>query len=319
MLSPRLFAAARVGSYVLRAGGGLFVHNWSNNIFIQSRKGDGSLLRSYIVKGVSFRDVRKVPPASEPSVVSRIVADLTRQRDIMLKGSVERLLGKAAAGIEYTFTRRQHLLGTRRLPTQTGWSDLLESSRSSRSHQLHTRVQAQWKGQSVVAHYQWVMAHDDTDGPFSYPERQHDIRAEWARRSGVSPHVVGVIGSFNLPRDVSLSAVFASRSPAPYHVTTGVDAAGNGLFVDRGGRSRNSTPGPGYKSLSLFGHRRVPMPRALVRSKERLYVDIGLKADNILNNKNYVALGSVIGSPLAGRPLGALPGRSFRLWFSLGQ
>ena len=36
----------------------------------------------------------------------------------------------------------------------------------------------------------------------------------------------------------------------------------------------------------------------------------------ILGNRNYLGFGSVIGSPLFGRPWGALPGRSLRVWLN---
>jgi hypothetical protein len=41
--------------------------------------------------------------------------------------------------------------------------------------------------------------------------------------------------------------------------------------------------------------------------------------ENLLNDRNYLALGSVAGSPLFGAPLVALPGRSVRLSVSFDR
>lgn len=44
-----------------------------------------------------------------------------------------------------------------------------------------------------------------------------------------------------------------------------------------------------------------------------IYVVLGIQADNLLGNRNYIGFGSVAGSPTYGQPLGAVPGRSVRV------
>ncbi|MBI1747112.1 MAG: carboxypeptidase regulatory-like domain-containing protein [Acidobacteria bacterium] len=319
LLSPRLFAAVQLRGFTLRGGGGVFVRNWQNDIFLESIRGDGRHLRQFILKDVSLADVGSRLESDKDMVISRISPDLVRPRDFMFKGSIERRLGNFIPGLEYTWTSGQHLLGSRRLATETGWMDLLESGRLSRKHQLHARLHYEWKGQSIVAHYEYIRSHDNTDGPFSFPERQDDLRAEWARTGGVPPHNFDLVGSFKLPAAVSLSLVATSRSSAPSNITASTDTPRNGLYNDRAGRARNSGIGPGYNSLALFGYRRIPLPHFLVRSGEKVHIDVGFQVENLLGNKNHLGFGSVMGSPLFGKPLGALPGRSFRLWFNFGQ
>jgi hypothetical protein len=177
----------------------------------------------------------------------------------------------------------------------------------------------EWKGQSLVAHYEWIHSDDNTDGPFSYPEFQDNLGAEWARSSGFSPNNFTLVGNFKLPRAISLTVVEAARGSLPFNVISGTDPIGNGLFNDRAGRNRNSGDGPGFHSLSLYAFRRIPLPKFLLRSGERVYIDAGARMDNLLNNKNYLVYGPVLGSPLFDKPLAALPGRSFRVWFSFDQ
>ncbi len=54
----------------------------------------------------------------------------------------------------------------------------------------------------------------------------------------------------------------------------------------------------------------------MLKSRERIYIDAGIRVENLLNNKNYLAFGPVLGSPLFEKPLLALPGRSLRVWFN---
>jgi len=46
---------------------------------------------------------------------------------------------------------------------------------------------------------------------------------------------------------------------------------------------------------------------------------LGVQLDNLLNNKNFLNFGSVAKSPQFGQPLGALPGRSLRVWFNFDR
>ncbi|MDA2925072.1 hypothetical protein MYX65_10570, partial [Acidobacteria bacterium AH-259-L09] len=313
LFSPRLYGEVQLHRFTLRGGAGIFVHNWPNAIFVQTMKADPLHLQRFLVKNVSFVDLNSEIQNTTPLIVSSISPDLARSRHLMLRGSIEGRFGHFIPAAEYTWTNGTRLLGSRRLTTQTGWMDLLESGHLLRKHQLHLRLNYQWKGQSITAHYEWIHSRDNTDGPFSFPERQDDIGAEWARTTGVAPHNFNLVARFKLPSAVSVSLVATSRSSVPYNVTSSVDRGANGLFNDRAGRARNSGIGPAYNSLALFAHRRIQIPHFLVRSKEKVYADVGLQGDNLLGNKNYLSLGSVIGSPLFGKPFGAFPDRSLRL------
>jgi len=317
--SPRLFGAIQLRPLTLRGGAGLFVLNWPNATFVQTMKGDPSHLQRFLVKNVSFDDLNSEIQNTTPLIVSTISPDLTRPRHLMLRGSIEGRFGHFVPAVEYTWTNGTHLLGSRRLMTPTGWMDLLESGYLLRKHQVHLRLNYQLKGQSITAHYEWIHSRDNTAGPFSFPERPDDIRAEWARTTGVAPHNFNLVARLKLPSAVSVSLVATSRSSVPYNVTSSVDLDENGLYNDRAGRARNSGIGPSYNSLSLFAHRRIQIPQFLVRSKEKVYADIGFQADNLLGNQNYLGLGSVIGSPLFGKPFGAFPDRSLRLSFNLAR
>ena len=323
-LSPRLFAAGSLKGLLWRGGAGLFVENLANELFVQALKGDGLYSQRFLATRVSLvnPDQPDQPLALDPRpVLMRLAPDLARPRDLVAQISIERPVGRFFPGAEYSWRAGRGLLGARRLGSTTssmGWTDFVESNRRRREHRLHLRLGHAWKGQTVLAHYQWVHAMDDTDSPFSFPADQQVLGNEWARSADVSPHHVTVVGNFRLPSDVVLSIVATARSAAPYNITTGADPAANGLYTDRAGRPRNGGDGPTYRSVDLFASRRIRVPNIFGASGTKLAIDVGIRAQNLLNAENHLTLGSVLSSPTFGQPLSALPGRAMRVWFSFG-
>jgi hypothetical protein len=308
LLSPRLAGAALWRGATLRWGGGVFVHDWTTGVLLQAVENDRAHLDRFLARG----DLPPVP------IDSRIAAGLTRPRDLVLRASVERRLGGWTPGIEYTWTRTTHALGSRRLADGDGWVDTLESNRSARRERVHVGVQGEVKGQKLGAHYQWTRARDDGAGPFSFPETQDDLAAEWARTAGLAAHELTVVASLSLPAGVSLTVIDSWHSSTPFDVTSAADSLGLGLFNSRGSRPRNSGDGPGYHSTSLFGSRRVALPGTR-RSGRGTYANVSLHVENLMNERNVVVVGSVAGSPLFGVPLVALPGRSVRVSVSFDR
>jgi hypothetical protein len=169
----------------------------------------------------------------------------------------------------------------------------------------------------VAAHYEWVHARDNTDGPFSYPERPGDLAGEWAPSAGLATHHTTVMATFALRGGVSLNVSDTWHSGTPYSITTGRDPSGNLLFVDRGGLPRNAGRLAGVHDLSLYAFRRLAVPDGLVPGRTRVHVSIGAQAQNMLDNESFTTIGAVSGSSGFGRPLSALPGRTLRLFLSL--
>lgn len=293
----------------------MFVQNWPAYIFVQQIADDGHHLQQLLAENVSLSDVQSGALLPQSSIVSQTAPSLTPVREWISKASIERPFARLTPGVEYTWTVDTHLLGSQRLSAPVGWTDILESNRAARKHQIHVRAEYKIKGQSFTAHYEWIHARDNTDGPFSFPAVQSDIRDEWAPASNVSPHNVTIVAHFKI-KNTSLTLLQAVRSSVPLNIISGLDPEGNGLYTDRGGRPRNSGMGPAYHSLTLYGHHRFALPRLFSESTRKLCLDAGLQAENLLDNNNYITLDNVAGSPLFGRPLSALAGRSFRM--SLG-
>jgi hypothetical protein len=310
--SPRLSAAAARGRFDLRAGGGLFVQGVPNRVFAQVRQNDGSHLVQLIARDVSLSTpLHSALEASLP-IRSRFDRGLSSPREVMAHASIGRPFGPFVPVLEYTWARDTHLLGARRFPEDAGWVDVVDSWRAAARHRLHAQTRYMWKGQRFIAHYEWVHARDNTDGPFAHPERQDDIAREWARSAGTAAHNVTLMGRFRLPGEILANITESWHGSAPYDVTTGIDSARNGLYNDRGGRPRNSGNGPRYHSVNLYASRRMKLDR-----RDRMHLNLGVQIDNLLNARNYMSVGSVVGARTFGMPLAAFPGRSVRVRFSI--
>jgi len=313
LLSPRVSAVASVGKLVLRAGIGMFARDWSNRVLLTAIQNDGVHLRQLMSTSIDLADLQRGGANTEVPVLSRIDPSLVPAHEWMSKVSVERAFWHWLAGIEYSRTTGTHFLGSRRMRGRGEWIDMLESNRSRQQHQLHVSMRYESRGQSLTTHYEWTHARDNTDGPFSFPAIQENIRGEWGPASGISRHNVTVVANLQFGKATSLSLVDVARSAVPLNLVSGVDVENNGLYTDRAGRPRNSAHGAAYNCMELFAHRRFALPRLFPISRQKLHADIGLNVENLFGNRNYVSLGNVIGSPLLGRPLTALGGRSLRL------
>jgi len=312
--SPRLSAVAGLRGFVLKAGSGMFVQPWASSIFLSILEDDGNHLQQYLIENVSLSsNLETLAGVPESEIVSKATPGLVATRNWITKASIEHAYGNFLPGLEYTWTDGTHLLGSQRLGnTTTGWTDWLESNRAQRKHQIRALAQYRIRGQSLTARYEWVHARDDTDGPFSFPAQQSNIGGEWGPSSGTADHNLSLIASSKVRNILTFSVVDSWHSPLPENITSGLDPEGDGLYTDRAGLPRNSGSGTYYNSMELFSHGRIALPKLFSRPNKKMYLDLYLQGLNLLDNKNYENLGTVLGSPLLGQPLAAAPGRSFQ-------
>jgi hypothetical protein len=316
LVSPRLSLATQSHGLDVRAGAGMFVHSLPSSIFISAMENDADYRQQFIATDVSLADPAEALLRRASSLQSRIATDLTRPRTLLWRISVERPVGSLIPALEYSFADDRHLLGSDRRPAEAGWVDVFESNRRATRQRLHAQVRHAWTRQQIVVDYEFTRSRDNTDGPFSFAEQPGNLTAEWARSAGVSPHTVTVMSTVALPAAISLNVVDIWRSSAPFNVTAAFDTTANGLVLDRGGRARNGADGPHFHSLSLYAHGRIAWPD-IFKAPRGTGIHVGVQADNLLNNRNYLAIGSIAGSATFGKPLAASPGRSLRVLLSL--
>ncbi len=315
IVSPRVSLSTEWRAFVLHAGAGMFVQSLPESIFISAMETDGRYLEQ-IAPEVSLRDPADGLLRSAAAVQSRIASGLTRPRTLMWRLSAERALHGVRTALDDSVADDRRLSGSERRLADSGWVDVFESNRSATRRRVHANARRTWDRRQLAIDYEYTFARDNTDGPFSFPEEPGNLAAEWAPSSGVPPHNFTVMTMLELPAAISVNMVDVWRSGAPFNITTALDSHGNGLVVDRGGRARNSGDGPRFHSLSLYVHRRVEWPDFLKVPQES-GVHLSVQVDNILNTRNYFAVGSIAGSTTFGMPLAAYPGRSIRVMFSV--
>jgi hypothetical protein len=316
LLSPRVSTTIRLGSFVTRGGAGLFVTPWPDTLFLQVRENDGSTFQRFVMTGSTLAGVAGPPAIGAGSVTSVLSTDFTRARSWMASGSLERQIGPVTSAVQYTWTDRSHLGGSRRFPSGDRWIDVVESNRASRKHQVHALLRVGTESRNVLAHYVWTRSQDNTGGPFSYAERTDDLEREWARSGGVPPQRVVLVGSLGMIGGVATTVVAALNGGAPYDITTGTDSDLNGLFNERGGRARNAGDGPDFKSIDVHASRTLSIPGRFIGLTHPLKLNAGLQAENLLANRNYAAVDSIAGARLFGTPVTGLAARSVRIWLN---
>jgi hypothetical protein len=323
LFSPRLSAVAGAHGFILRAGSGMFVKPWTNDIFLHVMENDGNHLNQYLTTNAAFSGLATGTTTAQSEIVAKILPNFVPIRDWTSRISVEHPFKNFSPGIEYTWTDGTHLLGSQRLSAPVGssadWIDWLGSNRARQEHQVHLRALYTIRGQSLTAHYEWIHSRDNTDGPFSFPAVQNNIRGEWGPTSGLAAHNLTFVANSRLGPAFSLTVVESWHSPLPLNITSGLDPEGNGLYTDRAGLPRNSGSGTDYNLMDVYIYRRLAMPKFLLRSNQRTYLDCNLQVLNLLNNQDASSFGTVLGSPLLGQPLAAAPGRSYQFSFSLSH
>lgn len=308
-VSPRVSAQTRIGRATVTSSVGLFRQNWSNEVWMQARRFDRARAPR-VISDVLLAD--ELDPGDGERLTAAVDGSFTRPLTIMVRQSAEATAGFTRGGLEYTWTEGLRRAGSVRRRTVDGWVDLLESTRRLRRHQVHARLEFVRGAASVVGHYQWVFSHDNTEGPFTFPERQTALlNAEWSRSTGVAPHQAGVVLTLPTMRGVAAGAMFTARSAAPFDIRTGLDLDGTRLFLDRGGQRRNAHRGPSYQSLDAYAQRRVQFPKLKWRGAPLALLP-SVTGENLLSARNYLTLGSIQNSRYSGRPIAAGPGRTLR-------
>ena len=311
-VSPRVVAAARAGRLQLSGGAGLFVQRWLPDLLLAAAH-DGSS-DTYVVQDVLVGAPPRVDPSSGVQLRTVMPGTFERRQDMIVRGGILWRAGPVQAGIEHTWTRGESLPGVMRERDALGLLDTIASDRKLRLHQTHARASLRFTAALVVAHYQHARALDDGDDALTAPVERGGVEGEWGRKSGVPRHAASLSAVLRLPLKVRMSLSAQGHAGMPFTVITGRDSAGLATFADRGGRPRNDGVLPPSFKLSLFVARTVRIP-----AFEWLAFDAGVRADNLTDHRNITSVGSVIGTPMFGRPLAAAPGRSIRFWVALAR
>ncbi len=265
---PRLGVAYALDrTTVLRGGVGLFHQRLGTGTVASLLRLDGTRQLQTVIRNPSYPDpfaagggMEAIPPTSLRERAGDLALPYTANSSI----SIEKRLPKGLfAAVSYNFVRGIHLYRSRNInapfPGETARPDpargninLLESTAASSYHSLGVRVNGRIGRTSIFARYTYSRNFSDTEGPFSLPANNHDLRADWGRSSQDRRHSVFTGFNLQLPWNLNANTRLRVNSGRPFNVTTGFDDNNDTVTNDRpAGVRRNSGEGPGLFNIDL--------------------------------------------------------------------
>ncbi|MCH8268754.1 MAG: carboxypeptidase regulatory-like domain-containing protein [Acidobacteria bacterium] len=265
---PRLGVAYALGrTTVLRGGVGLFHQRLGTGTVASLLRLDGSRQLQTVIRNPSYPDPFVIGDGMEaipPTSLRERAGDLALPYTMNSSVSFEKRLPKGLfVAVSYNFVRGIHLYRSRNLnaplPGETeapdptrGNINLLESTAASSYHSLGLRVNGRIGRTSIFVRYTYSRNYSDTDGAFSLPANNHDLRADWGRSSQDRRHSVFTGFTLQLPWNLSANTRLRANSGRPFNITTGFDDNNDTVTNDRpAGVKRNSGEGPGLFNIDL--------------------------------------------------------------------
>lgn len=363
-LAPRIGATwspRKSGATTIRGGAGIFYDWYEAQTYEQTLRVDGTRQRDLAVLNPGYPD----PFSGGSSTVVLPSGRIVQAPGLVLPTiartniAVEQAFGRyARLNVLYGYGRSRTALRGRdvnapsadgvRPDPAAGVVTQVESTARSATHMLHTglNLNLPWHRTSLFLNYTLGRAMNESDGPFSLPADNHDLRAEWGPSPMDARHRASAMLNMNLWRGFKLATTVNSSSGLPYNITTGFDDNRDTVSNDRpGGVGRNSARGAGRWDLGSrlswafgFGTRKDAgggAPTIVIRTlggggepsmsgfsggadDKRFRVELYLAATNVLNHTNPLAYSGVQTSPFFGRPTSAAGARKLELGMRVG-
>lgn len=213
-----------------------------------------------------------------------------------------------------------------------------QSEGSSRSNELYVNVRLTTRPVTIYSDYTLQKRNTDTQGAASFPSNQYDLHADYGRAANDIRNRLYFGGMLSLPWRFTLDLFAIIQSSAPFNITVGQDLNGDSQFNDRPAfatdLSRPSvfhTPWGNFDADPMPGQTIIPInygvgPSTMMlnmnffrvtsfgpaleeqasagKSRDpiarRYQLNLGMEAQNILNQVNGAPPIGVLGSPLFG-------------------
>jgi hypothetical protein len=341
----------RDGATTIRLGGGIFYQWFGAETFEQSLRVDGRRQTDFVIRNPGFPDPLSagIGIILPPSRIQR-ADDVQMARLEQVSVGVERqLANKFQMRLTYNRQRGLHvlrgrninapMLGGARPDPDSGNVTQVESTANSTLNLLNVNVSPGAR----LGRFYWLInytvseATNETDGPFSLPADNFNLRAERGPALWNARHRFFAITNLRLPWDLRLGTILHANSGTPYNITTGRDDNGDSVSNDRppgvGRNSATGTPqwdvgtrlswgfgfGGKLKSGGQSGRPTVVRSRgdtdtlgalaSATANDRRFRLQVYIQVFNLLNHVNATNFSGVQTSPFFGQPTAALPGR----------
>jgi hypothetical protein len=347
-LAPRAgvtWSPFKSGATTFRAGAGIFYDWYDAQTYEQTLRVDGVHQVDRAILNPGYPD----PSTGGSPVVlpsGRIVQspDIVQPTLARTNVGVEQALGKyGRVNVLYGYGRSRTALrghdinaplpdGNRPDPS-SGTVTQVESTARSAMHMVHTgfNLNLPWHRTFLFFNYTLGHAMNESDGPFSLPADNLDLRAEWGPTPYDARHRASAMFNMNLWKGFKLATMVNSSSGLPYNITTGFDDNHDTVSNDRpAGVARNSARGDGRWDVGGrlswgfgFGQRRDSgggTPTIMIRTiggpggdapmggftggsdDKRWRVELYLAGTNLFNHVNPAGYSGVLTSQFFGQP-----------------
>ena len=229
-----------------------------------------------------FGGGRIVPPSSIRVRSADLVTPYSANTSISLERSLPKNIGLTVSwdtvrGIHRYRSRNLNAPppdkpGVRPDPT-VGNLYQLESTAFSRSNNLtlgfRETLRNHWN-LNLFGNYTLGWSRNDTDGPFSTPMNNYDLRSEWGRSPEDARHRFFTGTGFTLPGGINVNSNVSFNTGRAYNITTGRDDNLDTVVNDRPvGISRNSGLGPRIMVVNMNLQKVVRLRRQETASSGR--------------------------------------------------
>jgi hypothetical protein len=326
----------------VRAGAGRFFDWLEADPVAQVRSGDGTHTQDVSIDTPGWPDPRATGAAAEATPRRWALAtDLVLPRTTRLSLGVERSLGPVRLNTEYAYERGSSVLRARNQARDGGRLFEVRAEGRARAHTLRTDAMLGAPGRRAggMIGYMFRSSRNDTDGPLSLPADDTNLAAEWGPAADDARHRLFGFGHWRVLGRLRASGQVFAQSGLPWDAITGRDGNGDTVANDRpAGVTRNAQRGDWTVDAGLrlawdfgFGGPRTSGPRGpqmiAVRlggddgppdvgggpDEQRYGIQVYALASNVLNHLNPTRYGNVVGSPLFGQPVEAVPGRRLEI------
>jgi len=251
---------------VLRTGFGIFHQTFAANLVQQLLQLDGKRQQQIVIRNPSFPDPFAGGIAQTIPVSLRVGSDnLVTPYTVNMSYSVERAFNTGSVvSVSYDFIRGVHLYRSRNINAPLPGT--LERPDPSQGNilQLESTGLSTFKGLTIglrqrltptlniFTSYTFSSSFRDTDGAFSLPANNYDLRGEWGPSSDNQRNHFSFGLNGKLPWNIAVNTMVRANSGRPYNITTGFDENGDTITNDRPfGVGHNSAVGPGLFDTNL--------------------------------------------------------------------
>jgi hypothetical protein len=316
--APRFgFAYALSSSTVIRGGAGIYYQRLYDWIVETQRRSDGTRQYDIVISNAAYPDPFQTGTAkiNPPSSIRVTDSNLAAPYDVISSVSVERTFKNTLLlSGKYEFRRGIHQYRSRDLnaplrgesvrPDPASGNVLnLESTALSRSDVFSISARQRFSIFNVNAGYNHYSQYNDSEGFFSTPSNNYDLRSDWGR-TGTPVHQFNSTANAKLFMGVFLTATVSANSGNPYNITTGRDDNFDTNINDRPrGVLRNSGDGPRFISWNFNISKAFFLSgTAGGTGNSRTNMNLFANMNNAFNRTNYGTPSGVMTSPFFGRP-----------------